>query len=164
MKYGGFGVFVFLFVICSWTSIPAQMSIVDEIAQQVWTAFKDSYGIKDAARFNAIHTDDVLRITARGILVGQAYRDQNIRSFARKDSPKRVIDFRFERRIHESNMAYEIGYYQISYDNDEEHYYGRFSVLLKKENGQWRIAQDWDTNDINGHKVGKADWDRLAVE
>jgi len=163
MKYKRYCQLIALLLLGSWITSSAQKTIAEEIDQQVWEVFKKSYGNKNAADFNAIHTDDVLRITPSGIRVGQAYRDQNIKSFSRKDGPSRTIDFRFERRIHENDIAYEIGYYQITQDNGDR-YYGRFSVLLKKENGKWRIAQDWDTNDINGHKVGKADWDKLAIE
>lgn len=141
-----------------------ESSIEEQINQQVWEPFKKAYGSSDAELYNSIHTDDVLRVTPWGIKQGDTYKKDNVESFSRSSRAVRTIDFRFEHRIHSDSIAYEVGYYKVVYKTDDgssKESYGRFHVVLKKEDGQWKIAQDWDTNDINGHKVGAEDFEKL---
>ncbi|MDC8002448.1 nuclear transport factor 2 family protein [Aureisphaera galaxeae] len=136
--------------------------LAKEVDQQVWEPFKQSYKSGDAVTFNSIHTDDVIRITGRGIQKGQEYKDSNTQWLSKPDRKARTIDFVFEHRIYAEDTAYEIGYYKIVYGADEaKANYARFTVVLKKENGTWRIAQDWDTDEINGRKVTAEDFKRL---
>ena len=132
-----------------------------QIDQQVWEVFKEAYANSDAEKYNGIHTDDVLRITSGGIRQGSEYKDANTKWFSQSDRAKRTIDFRFEHRIHSDSIAYEIGYYKIVFAENKREVYGRFHVLLKKIDGTWKIAQDWDEDDLNGIKVSAADFERL---
>ena len=122
----------------------------------MWTA-------NDAERFNALHTDDVLRASARGIRVGKEYKAQNIQAFNRnkQSTAKRSISFWLEHRVYSGNVGYEVGYYKITYQAEgqkAQNYYSRFHIVLKKIDGVWKIAQDWDTSNINGHEVSESDW------
>lgn len=133
-----------------------------EIDKQLWTSFVKSFNSRDGKKHLEIHTDDVLRITKNGIRIGKAYRDRIIESYGRKDQPKREIEFKFEHRIHTPDVAYEVGYFKIiSFQEVEKEYYGRFSVVLKKVDGRWKIAQDWDVDAINGVAITKKDYDKL---
>ena len=40
--------------------------------------------------------------------------------------------------------------------------YGRFHCVIKKIDGVWKIAQDWDDDEINGRKVSAEDWAKEA--
>lgn len=134
-----------------------------EIDEQLWESFVKSYNARDGKSHIKIHTEDVLRITRNGIRKGKAYQDQILESYGRKGQAKREIEFKHEHRIHALNIAYEVGYFKVSVfrkDKTDE-YYGRFSVVLKKEDGRWKIAQDWDVDEINGEKITKADYQKL---
>jgi hypothetical protein len=43
-------------------------------------------------------------------------------------------------------------------------HYGRFHVVFKKQGDQWKIAQDWDSYTINGHKERPKDLDKLRKD
>ena len=140
-------------------------NISNQIDEQVWKTFQEAWSDYEAEKYIGIHTSDVLRVTPWGIKYGQTFREKTIASFSKKNPPKRNISFQFEHRIYKDDLAYEVGYYKsarIDKDGNEKASYGRFHVVLKKENGQWKIAQDWDTGDVNGKKVTVADFEKLA--
>ena len=146
-------------------NINAQQTKYDfskEIDEQLWKSFVKSYNARDGQNHVKIHTKDVLRITTNGIKQGKAYRDQILGTY-KKGQTKREIEFKFEHRIHAPDIAYEVGYFKvIVFRKDKtDEYYGRFSVVLKKEDGRWKIAQDWDIDEINGVKITKADYEKL---
>jgi ketosteroid isomerase-like protein len=134
-----------------------------EINEELWSAFVEAYNERNAEKYLAVHTQDIVRITQGGIRQGLEFRSGIRKSFDRKDLPKREIEFKFEHRIHDREMAYEVGYFKVTYfrDGAEEDYYGRFSVLLKKEDGKWKIAQDWDVDKINGDPITASDYKKL---
>ena len=126
------------------------------INNQVWKPFKRAWEARDAEAYFKVHTKDVLRITPRGILEGKAYRDDISRRYADKAPNKRTIDFWMEHRIYNEDTGYEVGYFRITShkeDGQKDYYYGRFSILLRKENKQWKIAQDWDIDQVNGREI-----------
>lgn len=137
--------------------------IQQEINTQIWKPFCEAYGAFDAEKFNAVHTDDVVRATPWGLRIGEEYKQQNRKNMTKSkaEGNKRTIELWFEHRVTDSNMSYEVGYYKVtsnSPDEDTQTYYGRFHCVIKKLNGVWKIAQDWDDDDINGHKVNAEDW------
>ncbi|GAB5523013.1 MAG: hypothetical protein Roseis2KO_08850 [Roseivirga sp.] len=143
----------------------AQAAIEKEVNETLWKPFTESWSGFDAEAFNNLHTDDVLRASQNGLTLGKAYKDRNVQSFAastaRKD--KRMIYFWFEQRVYSGNTGYEVGYYKVvnSRPGEEERaYYARFHVVLKKQNGRWKIAQDWDTGAVNGVPISKQDWEK----
>ena len=141
----------------------AKYDFSKEIDEQLWKSFVKSYNSRDGESHIKIHTNNVLRITTNGIRQGKEYQDQILKSYGRKGQSKREIEFKFEHRIHTPDIAYEVGYFKVTIfrkDKTDE-YYGRFSVVLKKEDGRWKIAQDWDIDEINGVKITKADYEKL---
>lgn len=109
-----------------------------------------------------MHTDDIFRVTVNGIKVGKAYKDTSIERFSQKSEDKRTIDFWMEHRIYNDNNGYEVGYFRITsvIPNSDvpQYYYGRFHIRLRKENGFWKITQDWDISSINGIKITEEDF------
>ncbi len=163
--------FLFLFFIFTNSIIFAQSEMDNQtstqIDEQVWKAFQEAWADYDAEKYIGIHTADVLRVTPWGIKYGQTWREKTIASFSKKNPPKRSISFQFEHRIYKDDLGYEVGYYKsatVGKDGKERAGYGRFHVVLKKENGQWKIAQDWDTGDVNGRKVTATDFEKLAAK
>ncbi len=140
--------------------------IANQIDEQVWIPFTESYSTRDAIRFNSLHTDDVLRITKNGILKGDEYKNRNLRWLSKSNQPRRTINFRFEHRIHSENIAYAVGYYKVVNDGpngEDDMSCGRFNVVLKKMDGIWELAQDWDTDVVNGVDVTLGNFERLEV-
>ena len=158
-------IFLLLFLITNMTYSQEKVKhdFSKEIDEQLWKSFVNSFNSRDGEKHIQIHTEDVLRITKNGIRIGKEYRDRIRESYDRKDQPRREIEFKFEHRIHKPNIAYEVGYFKIiSFHKDgEKEYYGRFSVVLKKENGRWKIAQDWDVDAINGVPITAKDYEKL---
>ncbi|WP_422104198.1 YybH family protein [Winogradskyella sp.] len=133
------------------------------IDQQVWKPFIESYSTFDHEAFNDIHSDQLIRINSKELRDAEAYKAQNTNWFkrAKKEGYKQSIRFNFEKRIVTADMAFETGYYKIVItkpDGKVSDYFARFHVMLKKENGRWKIVQDWDSSTINGEKVTQEDF------
>lgn len=132
--------------------------IQKEIDQQIWKVFAETYNNLDAKGFNAIHADDVIRSGPGTLRVGEEYKNQNRESFQRvkQRGEKRTISFTMESRQTREDLSYEVGYYKVSMqpkEGEARHFYGRFHVVIKKIDGQWKIVQDWDTGSILGKKI-----------
>jgi hypothetical protein len=58
---------------------------------------------------------------------------------------------RFIQRIASTDKAFEVGYYKSTSTNtttgEKRSGYGKFHVLLRKENGVWKILMDADANE-----------------
>lgn len=170
MKYTG----LLILLVLSAISVKGQIrnvtnefdyKIEKQVNEELWKQFKKAYESRDAKLFNSLHTDDVMRITPNGIRIGNEYKDLIIGNYAVEDSPKREIDFWIEHRIYTGNSGYEVGYFRIisSIDGQTNEYYGRFSVVLRREEGKWLIAQDWDTDQINGNSITADDFNKGEI-
>ena len=135
--------------------------IENEVNEQLWKPFKKAWEQRNAKAFNNLHTDDVLRVSKWGVRLGNEYKDQITESYKKPDTQKKTIDFWFEHRLYSGNTGYEVGYLKIVVEEDGKgprQSFSRFHVVLKKVEDQWKIAQDWDTNDINGNAVTEVDF------
>jgi len=134
-------------------------SIQSEINEQVWKTFIKAYSTNDAELFNSIHSDDVLRVSSRGIRKGDEYKKSmsDYLNGMQEKGQKMTIDFSFEKRIHKEDIAYEVGIYKLTRlnSNESNDYYGRFHVVLKKIQGVWKIVQDYDTSEVLGKRIDK---------
>ena len=140
-------------------------SIVKEIDNTIWKPFKQTYESRDWEGFNELHTDDVLRVHDGGMQIGKSYKSSIKESYQKNVEYQVTIDFAMERRTHEGNTAYEVGFYRVVYDipnQEPRSSYGRFHVVLKKINGQWKIAQDWDSNSFNGEPITSEDFNKAT--
>lgn len=133
-----------------------------EIDAQIWLPFIQTYNAFDGEAFNALHTKDVLRAGPWGIRLGEEYYEANLKNSANAKAAgmERSIAFRFEHRVARENVAYEVGYYRVRSrrNGEEQTFIGRFDVVLRKVDGIWKIAQDWDVDEINGCKLTEADF------
>ncbi len=138
--------------------------IEQEINEQVWKPFKKAFESNDWKTFNDLHTDDVLRVSSwSGIKVGDEYKERVKRSYQRPTQQKRTIDFWLEHRIYSATMGYEVGYYRVISEEpgkDRHISYSQFHVVLRKENGVWKIAQDWDSSLVNSQRITKEDFEK----
>lgn len=137
-----------------------------EIDQEIWLPFTQAYKDYDGPAFNALHSDDVLRVSPWGIRQGAEYKQSNLEGYRKGKAAgkKRAIFFWLEHRQTTSDLSYEVGYYKVSTTSEEgtRDYYARFHVLIRKIDGTWQIVQDWDTNSINGRKVTAEDFEKGA--
>ena len=61
------------------------------------------------------------------------------------------IELRFTRWIYSGDRAFDVGFYKTISTNiqtgEQRKSFGRFHVLLRKENATWKIMMDADTGD-----------------
>ena len=136
------------------------------VNETIWKPFKKSYEERDWETFNALHTDDILRAHDRGIQIGQEYKDDIRKYYESPSNQSSIIDFVMERRTYRDDVGYEVGFYRVTYSEEgkeDRMSYGRFHVVLKKINDQWKIAQDWDSNSFNGRPIGSEDFDEGKI-
>lgn len=126
--------------------------VKQEINDQVWSPFIQTYGGLDAEGFMAIHTDDVIRVNRDGksMRIGAEYSKAMHESFERSKyrGSRRAISFSFLERIHTDDYGFEVGYYKVvsASGGQERVSYGKFHVVLKKVDGRWKILVDSDTS------------------
>lgn len=152
------------FVLLIVANVNAQESEQDAIDKDVWFNFMQAYQDLDASLFNQIHTNEVLRVISDNnrMLIGQEYKDANLEMFNRWNAGKlkQKIEFSFISRVQKENWAYEIGIYKLTRysSNQENSFYGKFNVTLKKEAGVWKIQIDSDTSE--GGTIGVEDFEK----
>jgi len=153
-----------LVLLAAWWAAPAQTTTTQTtINDQVWRPFIQAYNALDADAFLAVHHADAIRIIRDSdqILPATAY-GENIRqnmAAAQQRGMKRHIELRFTERFASADLAFEAGYYKAvsTFSADEQYtFFGRFNVVLRRDNGRWKILLDSDTND--GNTVGDKDF------
>lgn len=125
-----------------------------EINDQVWKPFIKTFAENDTEGFMALHSKDLVRSARESntVLNWEQYFSNSKKSQERDKSSnrKRNIDLRFTERIVSDNRAIEVGIYKTTYllaDGTSQSYYGKFLVVLRKENGIWRILVDTDSSE-----------------
>ena len=120
-----------------------------EINEQVWKPFIKAFTENNAELFMSVHSKDLVRSPrdSKKVLNWDQYNQQTA-----KQSGTHNIELRFTERINNDNQAIDVGVYKTSYPNHPP-YYGRFHVVLRKENGTWKILVDTDSNE--GGTIGE---------
>ena len=128
--------------------------ITKEINEQVWVPFIRSFGNGDEELFKSVHSKDVVRVIQddREILGYDHYFKKIPDSLRAKWANwKKTIELRFTQRISSEDKAFEVGFYKTTSTNmqtgEQRKSFGRFHVLLRKENGTWKIVMDADTGE-----------------
>ena len=128
--------------------------ITKEINEQVWMTFIRSFGSGDEEQFKSVHSRDVVMVIQDD---GQIFGyDQYFKKIpdslrAKWANWKKNIELRFTQRISGEDKAFEVGFYKTTSTNiqtgEQRKSFGRFHVLLRKENGTWKIIMDADTGE-----------------
>ena len=125
-----------------------------EINDQVWKPFIKSFNERDNATFRSVHSKDVVRVeqdSKRIFGYDQYFRELPDSIQAKRAVWKNNIELRFIQRIAAGDKAFEVGYYKSQSKNSATGEirtgYGKFHVLLRKENGVWKIMMDADTGE-----------------
>ena len=151
----------------SFSQVERNIEVENEVNETLWKPFKQAWESRNAEAYLALHTNDVLRINDwGGIKTGEEFKKSIIQSYSREDNRNRTINFWMEQRFYNGDIGYEVGYFKIESKEagkEDQFYYGRFHVLLRKESGQWKIAQDWDVDKINGVALTEEDFQKGEI-
>ena len=147
--------FFYLFLSLS-TATHAQTNAdyLKQINRDVWLPFSEAYATYDAEKYKNIHTPDLIRGEGdrKRIRNFTEYMSETAANFKElKDSGSTTrLELRFLERFANAEFASERGiYYYYSKDKmgRESIGYGKFHVFLRKINGRWKIAIDYDSNE-----------------
>ena len=124
-----------------------------EINEQVWLPFIESYGSNNSEAFMALHSKDLVRVTVDNKVIqlfdSYKYSTERGNSNRKNLNIKPSIEFRFVQRIANDQAAYEVGYYKVTSNEPTgvSYFYGKFTVVLRKESGKWKITLDSDSSE-----------------
>ena len=135
-------------------------SLQREIDEQVWKPFIKSFNSGDDLTFRAVHSKDVIRVLQddNKVLGYDQYFHEIPDSIKIKwRNWKKDIELRFIQRIASAGKAFEVGYYRTISTNvvtgEKRTSFGKFHVLLRKENGSWKILMDADAHEKTDETV-----------
>ena len=141
-------------------------SLQKQINEQVWKPFISSFASGDDEIFRSVHSKDVTRaIQDNKQIMGfsEYFKKLPDSVKAKWGNWKKTIELRFVQRIANNEKAFEVGYYKSTSTNpltgETRTGYGKFHVLLRKENGRWKILMDADAHEKTDEKIfqtGKA--------
>ena len=162
MKY----LFSTLILICFLNTQKVQCQETNHLAsinKDVWEKFSLAFESLDYTLMAEIHSKELARITGNNkqIRTYSEYISGNKSSFEWSKTNKKSIEvtLRFFERIANDHSASDRGIYRTTMNKgepDEHISYGQFFVLLKKENGIWKILMDYDSNENNS--VGETEY------
>jgi len=145
----------FVFCLCiGATSFSQNGSLQQQINEQVWKPFVKAFNNDDKEGFRKVHSLDLIRVIQddNQVLGYDEYFkpvDDSIK--ANWGKWKHHIELRFIQRIASNGKAFETGYYKTTSTNIDTREtrvgYGKFHVLLRTENGVWKILMDQDAKE-----------------
>jgi ketosteroid isomerase-like protein len=144
--------FLSIFLLIGLTA--ASQDFQKEINEQVWKPFIKNFNDHNTAAFMALHAKEVVRSPrdSKSILNWKEYNLEQTKGDEQdvKENRKRTLELRFTERISSKDRAIDVGVYKTSYvfqNSSKQDFYGRFHVVLKKENGIWKILVDTDSSE-----------------
>jgi hypothetical protein len=133
---------------------PADPAVLKSIDQEIWLPFIKAFATGNADEYIGLHSKNLIRP------MGDAKRIEPydrwtggtrgmFKSFAERGT-KVAIEFRFLERFANEDTASERGIFEFSMTNakgETQKSYGKFHVILKKEDGKWKILMDYDSSE-----------------
>jgi len=108
----------------------------------------------------AVHSKEMSRVSQDGksIYGYEKYYEENKywNERSKKEGRKHNIELRFTQRIAGNDRGFEVGYYKttsIQPNGESRSSYGKFHVLLRKENGKWKILMDADASEKTNESI-----------
>ncbi|NMH89430.1 DUF4440 domain-containing protein [Flavivirga algicola] len=144
--------FICLIILSGNKTIAQNIDDLKDINVQIWSNFKKSFESLDYKLFESLHSNDLIRVNGgnyKSIRNKDAYLG-NYKERWKNNSLKQTISFRFLERISKDGMASERGFYKFTINPDSENqksYYGKFHVILRKEESLWKILIDYDSTE-----------------
>jgi hypothetical protein len=134
-----------------------------EINDQIWKPFIQTFNDYNTKGFMAVHSKEVARAPRDAKTIwnwDEYYKNQEQGDLQGKSaSSKRNLELRFTERIVNKDLAIDVGIYKTSSirpDGTSRSFYGRFHVVLRKENGIWKILVDTDSSE--GRTISEQDF------
>lgn len=127
--------------------------ILKDINSQVWHNFTKSFETLDYNLFSDLHSDDLIRVGGdnTSLKSKRSYIEEYKKRW-KASTTNQTISFRFLERICNNEKASERGIYKLTRNTnspDQKSYYGKFHVILKKEDNRWKILVDYDSSENN---------------
>jgi len=144
--------FVFVLVVFNNISYSQDLNNLQEI-NKVWVKFCKAFKTKDHQLFADIHSKNLIRIAGGSQISNYDVYMEGNKAYMERSKNKNVtesISLRFFERVSNDSIASERGVFKVVRNKnkpEERIYYGQFHVLLKKENGSWKIFMDYDSNE-----------------
>ena len=161
-----FWLWVFLALFAhSASAVENALSIQQEIDRTLWQPFRCAFEAMDGDALNALYAKRVLRVTPEGIDTKGAFKVFNTTRFeqTKREGGRVALDFWLDSRLTDAKTSYAVGFFRsglIDSSGNRNDYYGQFHIVLRKQRGDWKIVQDWDTDTIGGRKIGAEDFAR----
>lgn len=133
-----------------------------QINEQVWKPFMKSFNSGDTEGFKAVHSKEVIRVVQDDNQIfgyEQYFPEKKQNKESNQLKRKSTLELRFIQRITSPDRAFEIGYFKTTFtkpDGTSQYDYGKFHVLLRKENGTWKILMDADANEKTTEAIFQA--------
>lgn len=127
---------------------------VNEINEQVWKPFVTHFISGNKEGFRNVHSKRITRVEIDGgrVLDYEKYfppiKPIEGQALNVKRSGSTTFELRFDKRISNGKNAWESGFYKGTFTQEGKpprSWYGRFFVVLEKEEGVWKILVDADT-------------------
>lgn len=154
---------VFPLFLCLVSSVLFAQTDQVAINTQVWRPFIKHFNDNNTEGFLSVHSKDAVRSPrdAKQIWNRDEYFSEQAQGddFDKKEKRKRTLELRFTERISQGSLAIEVGVYKTTYifpDGKKRDYFGRFHVVLRKEEGIWKILVDTDSSE--GGTFGESDF------
>lgn len=147
-------VILFFVVVSTNQSHSQKLNNLEDI-NKVWHQFYQAFDSLEYQLMAKIHSKKLLRISGgKRILDYKTYIAGYKEQFknAKDENFTSNISLRFFERINNDSIASERGIYKLIRNKNKKHekiYYGKFHVILKKENNLWKIVMDYDSNESN---------------
>lgn len=138
---------------------------VAEINDQVWKPFIAHFISDNKQGFREVHSRRVTRVEidrGRVLDYDKYFPPIDPKAPAPKRNGSRSFELRFDKRVSNGSKGWESGFYKgtiLQEGKEPRHYYGRFYVVLEKENGVWKILVDADT----GKEANEANFAKAAA-
>ena len=145
-----------LFLVClliAFQSFAQKETNLKDIDNQIWMPFTQAFETFDYSLFASIHSIDLIRVNADGKRIQDKISYINgYKERWKSIEREQTISFRFIERLNDENSASERGIYKLTIQpntDTEQSYYGQFHVILRNENGDWKILVDYDSSEEN---------------
>ena len=144
--------------------VEAQVNYQKEINEQVWKPFIETFSNNNQEGFKAVHSKDIIRVMQddKTIWGYDQYFPAQKTNTGDWSKYKKSIELRFIQRIAGNDKAFEVGYYNtrtIAPDGKQHSSFGKFHVVLRKENGVWKILVDADS----GKEASEEEFKKAAM-
>ena len=145
--------FLLLFLLSVSTLTSQNTDNLKAINLDLWQNFTKAFEELDYNLFASLHSNNMIRVSgdAKTIKNKTKYID-GYKNHWKSKNIHQTISFRFLERINDNTKASERGIYKLTRNpntENEKSYYGKFHVILKKENKIWKILVDYDSSEKN---------------